>query len=95
MEHANDAIKERLSKLGGQYTPKSIKRVARYLDDLFHNISVITFIYRHCLTPPIRTMGLAKELNKLLTTPYEDEGKEDKAGPRLIKRRGKFQVLFT
>ena len=40
-------------------------------------------------------MGLAKELNKLLTTPYEDEGKEDKAGPRLIKRRGKFQVLFT
>ena len=49
MEHANDDIKERLSKLGGQYTPKSIKRVARYLDDLFRNISVITLIHRHCL----------------------------------------------
>ena len=37
-------------------------------------------------------MGLAHELNTLLTTPYEDEEEKDKSGPRLVKRRGKFQV---
>ena len=38
-------------------------------------------------------MDLALLLNHLLTTPYEDEDKEDKTGPRLIKRKGKFQVV--
>ena len=38
-------------------------------------------------------MDLAELLNRLLTTPYADEGEEDKSGPRLVKRRGKFQVL--
>ena len=78
----NDAIKERLLKLGGQYTSESIERIARYLDHLCY----------HCLTLTTRTMGLAEFLNNLLKTPYEDEEQKDKAGPRLIKRRGKFQV---
>ena len=38
-------------------------------------------------------MDLAALLNKLLTTPYENEDKEDKTGPRLVKRKGKFQVV--
>ena len=40
-------------------------------------------------------MDLAELLNRLLTIPYADEGEEDKSGPRLTKRRGKFQVLFA
>ena len=59
----------------------------------FYYISEITFINSHRKTPLIRTMDLAALLNKLLTTPYENEDKEDKTGPRLVKRKGKFQVV--
>lgn len=92
VEHVNDAVKERMERLSGHYTVLGIQRIARCASCrpgiVFPLISLHLFTWVTCS----RTMDLAEIVEEKLSIPYADDEVEDQKGPRLGKRKGKFQV---